>query len=63
MPGNIDDQQLYFLCHLTTLGVQSYLLIPWHEYVQLCYKVLHNGAQMTLDISILKDIFLLHTQI
>ena len=50
-----------------TLGVQVSLLIYWHEYVRQCYEV--NAyvtqlkcTQMTLGISMLTNIFLLHTK-
>ena len=55
-----------------TLGVQVRLLIYWHEYVQQCYEVYAyvtqwstrwlRCTQMTLGISMLNNVFLLHTK-
>ena len=47
------------------LGVQGRLLISWHEYVQYACVLqwsisLPKCTQMTLRISMLKNIFLLH---
>ena len=68
-----NDQQLHHYCHLMAFGVQVCLLILCHEYAQYCYEVYvyvtHWSSsslkctQMTLDICMLKNILLLHTQI
>ena len=56
-----------------TLGIQVRLLISWHEYVQYYYEVHAYVTQRptkltkvytnTLVITMLKNIFLLHTQV
>ena len=72
MLGYTYDRQLHHYCHLMTLGVQVQLLISCHEYVQLCFEVYAyvtqwstswlKCTQMTLGISMLKNIFLLHVK-
>ena len=59
----IDNFTIY-KCRLMTLGIQVRLLISWHEDVQQCYEVdvnFHNGLQMKLAISMLRNIIFLHT--
>jgi hypothetical protein len=68
MLGWTNDHQLDHSCDLMTLGNQMRLLISWHEHVQSCYEV-HvyvtqwftswlKCTQMTLSISMLKNILL-----
>ena len=57
---------------INKIDVQVSLLISWHKYVQQCYEVYAyptqwftswlKYTQMTLDISMLKNIYLLHTK-
>ena len=63
--SSTNDQQLHHYCHLMTLGVQVRLLISWHQYVIDYITTYDNGLQddynvhkCTIDINMLKDIFL-----
>jgi hypothetical protein len=39
MLGYNNEQQLHYLCHCMTLGIQVHLLISWHKYVEQCHDV------------------------
>jgi hypothetical protein len=39
MLGYTKVQQLRYLCHLMTHGVQVHSLLSWHECFQWCYQV------------------------